>query len=424
MLTTLMAIMIVLLLLNFPMMIPLIVAPVAILLIYFPNLGPDLLMSQLLTGIESPVLLCVPLFIFAADIMTAGKTSERLLDFIGAFVGHMRGGYAVTTSAACTLFGAISGSTQATVVAIGKPMRQRLLKAGYNDSSAIALIINSSDVALLVPPSIGMIIYALAAGSGVSVGDLFIAGIIPGIIVFLSFATYSYFYAKVKNIPLAEKVDWNARLKFFLKALLPLGFPILIIGGIYTGTFTPVEAAGISVLYAFILEFIIYRSIPIKNLPKIALSTGLVTSAVFVLVAGGQVFTWVLGYARIPQQITEAVLGTDPSAIYVLIMVSIFFFIGCMFVDPIVVILILTPIFVPAASAAGVDLIHLGIIVTFQAALGSATPPFGVDIFTASAVFNKSYLDVIRGTPPFIIMLLIIGVLLIAFPQLSLVLVN
>ncbi|WP_186575913.1 TRAP transporter large permease [Aquibacillus kalidii] len=422
MLLTLMAIMIVLLLLNFPMMIPLIVAPIAVALIFFPFVNTDLLMDQLLTGIESPVLLCVPLFIFAADIMTSGRTSNRLLDFIGAFVGHLRGGYAVTTAAACTLFGAISGSTQATVVAIGRPMRERLLKVGYKDSSAIALIINSSDVALLVPPSIGMIIYALAAGSGVSVGDLFIAGIIPGLIVFLSFSIYSYFYAKIKKIPLADKVNWKERFKFTRKALLPLGFPILVIGGIYTGTFTPVEAAGISVLYAFILEVIIYKSIHLKELPKIALSTGLVTSAVFILVAGGQVFTWVLGFARIPQQITEAVLGNDPSALYVLIMVSIFFFIGCMFVDPIVVILILTPIFVPAATAADVSLIHLGIIITFQAALGSATPPFGVDIFTASAVFNKSYLDVIKGTPPFIIMLLLIGVLLVLFPQLSLML--
>ncbi|WP_407269191.1 TRAP transporter large permease [Radiobacillus sp. PE A8.2] len=422
MLLTLIAIMIVLLLLNFPMMIPLIVAPVIIVSIYYPDMGLTLVLDQLMTGIESPVLLCVPLFIFAADIMTSGRTSNKLLDFIGAFVGHIRGGYAVTTAAACTLFGAISGSTQATVVAIGRPMRERLLKVGYKDSSAIALIINSSDVALLIPPSIGMIIYALAA-DGVSVGKLFIAGIIPGCIIFLSFATYSYFYARIKNIPLADRVNWPDRLKVTAKALLPLGFPVLIIGGIYKGWFTPVEAAGISVLYAFILEFVIYRSIHIKELPKIALSTGLVTSAVFVLVAGGQAFTWVLGYAQIPQQITEAVLGSDPSGWYVLLMVSIFFFVGCMFVDPIVVILVLTPIFAPAATAAGVDPIHLGIIITFQAALGSATPPFGVDIFTASAVFNKSYLDVIRGTPPFIIMLLIIGVLLIVFPQLSLALI-
>ncbi|MGP4039497.1 TRAP transporter large permease [Gracilibacillus sp. D59] len=423
MLTTLLSIMIILLLLNFPMMIPLILAPVVVMLVFNPNLSMDLLMKQLLTGIESPVLLCVPLFIFAADIMTSGKTSQRLLDFIGAFVGHIRGGYAVTTAAACTMFGAISGSTQATVVAIGRPMRERLLKIGYKDSNAIALIINSSDVALLVPPSIGMIIYALAAGSGVSVGDLFIAGIIPGVIVFLAFAIYSVIYAKVKNIPLAERVSWPDRFKFFRKSLLPLGFPVIIIGGIYLGYFTPVEASGISVLYAIILEVLIFKTIPWKKLPGIALSTGLVTSAVFILVAGGQLFTWVLGYARIPQQITETVLGTDPSAVYVLVIVSIFFFVGCMFVDPIVVILILTPIFAPAAEAAGVDLIHLGIIITFQAALGSATPPFGVDIFTASAVFKKPYLEVIRSTPPFIIMLLIIGVLLIIFPQISLILI-
>ncbi|WP_163580426.1 TRAP transporter large permease [Gracilibacillus saliphilus] len=423
MLATLLTIMVILLLLNFPMMIPLILGPVIIMLIFNPNLNMDLLMGQLLTGIESPVLLCVPLFIFAADIMTSGKTSNRLLDFIGAFVGHIRGGYAVTTAAACTLFGAISGSTQATVVAIGRPMRERLLKVGYKDSSAMALIINSSDAALLVPPSIGMIIYAMAAGSGVSVGDLFIAGIIPGLMVFLAFTIYSVIYARIKDIPLAERVSWPDRFKFLRKSLLPLGFPIIIIGGIYLGYFTPVEASGISVLYAIILEVLIFKTIPWKKIPSIALSTGLVTSAVFILVAGGQLFTWVLGYARIPQQITEAVLGTDPSAIYVLIIVSIFFFVGCMFVDPIVVILILTPIFAPAAEQAGVDLIHLGIIITFQAALGSATPPFGVDIFTASAVFKKPYLEVIRSTPPFIIMLLIIGVLLIMFPQLSLVLI-
>ncbi|MCP8617369.1 TRAP transporter large permease [Salirhabdus salicampi] len=419
MVATLLSIMVVLLLLNFPMMIPLMAAPVIVLLLFFPAISPDLVIQQLKTGIEPEVLLAVPLFIFAADIMTTGKTANRLLDFIGAFVGHIRGGYAVTTAAACTLFGAISGSTQATVVAIGKPMRERLLKVGYKDPSAIALIINSSDVALLVPPSIGMIIYALVA-PGTSVGELFLAGIIPGVLVFLCFATYSFFYAKIKNIPLADRASWKNRLKFTWKALLPLGFPVIIVGGIYTGYFTPTEAAGVSVLYALILEVLIFRSVHIKELPKISMSTGLVTSAVFVLVAGGQLFTWVISFARVPQMLTESVLGTDPSAIYVLIIVSLFFFVGCMFVDPIVVILILTPIFYPAAMDAGIDPIHLGIIVTFQAALGSATPPFGVDIFTASAVFNKSYLDVIRGTPPFIIMLFAISILLIAFEEISL----
>lgn len=418
MVATLLIIMVLLLLLGFPMMIPLIAAPLVVLLLFFPNIDPIFMIQQMMEGISGYVLLAVPLFIFAADIMSTGQTSKRLLDFVGSFVGHVRGGYAITTAAACTLFGSISGSTQATVVAIGKPMRQRLLSIGYKDPHAIALIINASDVALLIPPSIGMIVYAVVSGS--SVGDLFIAGIGPGILIFLFFAIYSFFHAKRFNIPLAEKVTWKERFRFTKKALFPLGFPLIIVGGIYSGIFTPTEAAGMSVLYALLLELFIFRSIKINEIPNIALSTGLVTSAVFVLVAGGQAFSWVISYARIPQMITEAVLPADPTALHVLIIVSIFFFIGCMFVDPIVVILILTPIFYPVAMTAGVDPIHLGVVITFQAALGSATPPFGVDIFTASAVFNKSYLDVIKGTPPYIVMLIIVSILVILFEDISL----
>ncbi|RXJ01846.1 TRAP transporter large permease [Anaerobacillus alkaliphilus] len=418
MVATLLIIMVVLLLLGFPMMIPLIAAPLVVLLIFFPNIDPIFMIQQMMEGISGYVLLAVPLFIFAADIMSTGQTSKRLLDFVGSFIGHIRGGFAITTAAACTLFGSISGSTQATVVAIGKPMRQRLLSVGYKDSHAIALIINASDIALLIPPSIGMIVYAVV--SGTSVGDLFIAGIGPGILIFLFFAVYSYFHAKRYNIPLADKSTWVERLRFTKKALFPLGFPVIIVGGIYSGVFTPTEAAGISVLYALILELFVFRSIKIVDVPRIALSTGLVTSAVFVLVAGGQAFSWVISYARIPQLVTGAVLPADPTALNVLLIVAIFFFIGCMFVDPIVVILILTPIFYPVAMAAGVDPVHLGVVITFQAALGSATPPFGVDIFTASAVFNRSYLDVIRGTPPYIVMLIIVAILVILFEEISL----
>ncbi|UCZ52529.1 TRAP transporter large permease [Bacillus shivajii] len=419
---TMLAIMVVLLLMGFPMMIPLIVGPLVILFFFMDGLDPTIMIQQMVEGISSYVLLAVPLFIFAADIMSTGRTSKRLLDFVGAFVGHLRGGYAITTAAACTLFGSISGSTQATVVAIGKPMRERLLKVGYKDSSAIALIINASDVALLIPPSIGMIIYALVTGT--SVGDLFVAGIGPGLLIFLFFSVYAFIHAKIYNIPLADKMPWRQRGDVTLKALLPLGFPVIIIYGIYGGHFTPTEAAGVSVLYAIILEVLVFRSIRFKQLPEIALSSGIVTSAVFVLVAGGQAFSWVISFARIPRQMTEAVLGTDPSALYVLLIVALFFFIGCMFVDPIVVILILTPIFAPVAFDAGVDPVHLGVVITFQAALGSATPPFGVDIFTASAVFNRSYLDVIRGTPPYIIMLLIVGMLVILFEDISLFLLK
>ncbi|MFB5664387.1 TRAP transporter large permease [Alteribacillus sp. HJP-4] len=418
MVTTLVIIMAVLLLLGFPIMIPLMLAPLVLIIVYFPYTEPFFLVQQMLNGISTFSLMAVPMFIFAADIMTRGRTSKRLLDFIGSFVAHIRGGYAVTTAVSCALFGSISGSTQATVVAIGRPMRERLLKVGYKDSSAIAFIINSSDIALLIPPSIGFIIYALP--SQTSVGDLFIAGIGPGLLILLFFTIYAYIHARMFNIPLAEKATWRERFYHTRQAALPLMFPVIIIGGIYSGFFTATEASGMAVLYALILEVLVYRSVKVTDIPKIALSTGLVTSAVFVLVAGGQAFAYAISTAQIPRMIIDNLLGGDPGPIYVMIIVSLFFFIGCMFMDPIVVILILTPIFMPAAEAAGIDPIHLGVLIVFQAAMGSATPPFGVDIFTASAVFNRSYLDTIRGTPPFIIMLFIVNILLIFFPQISL----
>lgn len=421
MLWMLMIILAVLFILNFPMYIAMIVAPLAVVITYFPNLDPLLATQQLIAGVSPMVLLSVPMFIFAADIMSVGQTSNRLLDFVDTFVGHIHGGMAITTAATCTLFGAISGSTQATVVAIGRPMRDRLVNTGYDDDDVIALIISSAIIALLIPPSISMIMYCVVTGS--SVGDLFIAGVIPGLIILLFFSVYNYFRAKKKDIPRTERLNFKERLKAFKKALAPLGFPVIIFAGIYSGFFSPTEAAAVSVLYAIILEVFVFKSIKIKDISDIALSTAVVTTAVFVLVAAGSLLSWAISYARIPQMISEAVLGTTPSAIRVLLTVTVFFFIAGMFVDSIVAIVILTPIFFPMAMQAGVHPIHLGIIVTLQAAIASISPPFGCNIFTACAIFDVPFLTVVRRLPAYLIMLVIISALIIFVPQLSLVLV-
>ncbi|MCR6096251.1 TRAP transporter large permease [Salipaludibacillus agaradhaerens] len=405
-----------LLLIGYPMMVPMIVAPLVVMWVYFPEVDPVVLVQQYYAGLDSFVLLAVPMFIFAADIMSAGKTSQRLLDFIGSFLGHLRGGYAITTAAACTLFGSISGSTQATVAAVGTPMRKKLLESGYKEKQAIPLIINASDLALMIPPSLAMIMYAVVTGT--SVGELFIAGILPGIIIFLMFSVYSYLLAKHQNLVGNDhKATWQERLYAFRKALLPLGFPILIIGGIYSGFFSPTEAAAVSVAYAFILEVFVFKTIKIKGIPRIAESSAIVTAAVFILVAAGTSMSWILSYAKLPSGIIASVFGSEPSATYVLIVVAVAFFIGCMFVDPLVVILILTPIFFPVAETAGVDPIALGVIITLQAAIGSATPPFGVDIFTAVAVFNRPYAEIVKGTWPYILILLAASALFIIFPD-------
>jgi tripartite ATP-independent transporter DctM subunit len=312
----------------------------------------------------------------------------------------------------------VSGSTQATVVAVGGPLRPRMLKGGYKDSFVLALIVNSSDIAFLIPPSIGMIIYGVVSKS--SIPELFIAGIGPGLLILLFFSIYSMIYARINGVPTEAAASWGERLSSIRRALWPLGFPVLIIGGIFGGVFSPTEAAAVSVLYALFLETIIYRSINLKDFYAIAKSTGMVTAVVFILVGAGAAFAWVLSFAQIPQQLLGAIGIDQMGQIGVLFTISIAFFIGCMFVDPIVVILILVPIFAPVIKSTGLDPILVGTLITLQAAIGSATPPFGCDIFTAVAVFKRPYLEVIRGTPPFVFMLLLVSVLLIFFPQIAL----
>ncbi|MDB6181405.1 TRAP transporter large permease [Paracoccus fistulariae] len=411
--------MIVLLLLGFPMMIPLIAGSLIGFVALFGGVGQlDTMVQQILGGIRPASLIAVPMFIFAADIMTRGQSASRLIDLVMAFVGHLKGGLAISTAGACTMFGAVSGSTQATVVAVGGPLRPRMLKAGYNDSFVLALIVNASDIAFLIPPSIGMIIYGVV--SGTSISELFIAGIGPGLLILLMFSVYSYFYAVRNNVPVEPKATWPERGVAIRRALWPLGFPAIIIGGIYGGIFSPTEAAAACVLYALFLEMVVFREMDMKQLYATAKSTGLITAVVFILVGAGQAFSYVISFAQIPQAILGGV-GIDQMGPYgVLLTISIAFFVGCMFVDPIVVILIFVPIFAPVVKDVGLDPVLVGTIITLQVAIGSATPPFGCDIFTAIAVFKRPYLEVVRGTPPFIFMLLTTAALLIVFPQIAL----
>ncbi|MEZ9579201.1 MULTISPECIES: TRAP transporter large permease [unclassified Vibrio] len=416
---TLVSVMVILLFLSFPMIVPLAVGAL-IGLIHFSQVEPGVLIQQMVTGISPNALIAVPMFILAADIMTRGHTAYNLLGLIQAFVGHLRGGLPITTCISCTLFGSVSGSTQATVVSVGQIMRPKLLQAGYKDSFVMALIINASDIAFLIPPSIGLILYGTLANA--SVGELFIAGIGPGLVLASLFSLYSYAYS-VKHsdtISLVEKANTAERIEAIKKAILPLGFPALIIGGIYSGVVTPTEAASFAVLYAIIVECIFYRKLGVKDICDAALNTGLITAVVFVLVGVGQAFSWYISFEQIPQELLAPLNLEDASPEYILFVIALTFFVGCMFVDSLVVLLILTPIFMPIVNAAGIDPILVGVMVTLQMAIGSATPPFGCDIFTAIAIFERPYMEVIRGTLPFFLILILMSALLIFFPSIAL----
>lgn len=413
------------LLLGFPFMVTLLGSLILYLFVYMPDFAPRMiitLVQQVIAGVTPPALVCVPMFILSASIITSGESAKRLIHMLKVFVGHLPGGLPITTNASCTLFGAVSGSTQATVAAIGGTMRPMLLEAGYKSPFTLGLIINSSDIAFLIPPSIGFIVYGVATST--SIGMLFLAGIFPGLMILAMFSTYCYVYSKVNKIPTLPKAGWTERLTAMKRGMPVMGFPVIIVGGIYTGILSPTEASAAAVLYALFLETVIYRSITFDRIVDAFLQTGVITGVVFILVGAGQAFSFLIGFLQLPSQILPPLFGTDPSMLWVITIVVVVYFVACMFVDPIVAIFILSPVFQPYVVGAGVDPILLGTLVTLQAAIGSATPPFGCDIFTAQLIFRRPYLEVIGHALPFLLMLILATILLIAFPQIALFLPN
>ena len=362
MIACLVGLMFLFMLLGFPMLMGMSLSPLITMMIYTPQVDLTVVVQQMTAGVSTFVLLAVPMFIFAADIMAHGEMADRLLEFVGSWVRHIPGGLAITAGGACTIFGAISGSTQATLVAMGRPMFKPMIKAGYPVSHVIALLMCNANIALLIPPSVCMIMYCVCTGT--SVGDLFLAGIAPGIFMFLCFGIYDFIYAKKNKITAGSRASGKERLTAFKRAILALGFPVLVLGGIYSGKFSPTEAAAMSVLYALIVEGLIYKTVKLRDIPRIALGTGRVTAQVFILIAGGNAFSWLVAYAGIPQMLAGGVFANITSPTFVLATTSVFFFIACMFVDSIPVIIIMSPIIYPIAVACGVSPILLGIIVT------------------------------------------------------------
>lgn len=415
-------VMVAMLMLGFPFVIVLLGPVLAYLGINMPNMNLQVVIQQIINGFSPPALVCVPMFILAANIMTSGKAAARLVEMIRVFVGHIPGGLAITTNASCTLFGAVSGSTQATVSAIGGTMRPMLLKAGYSSSFTLGLIINASDIALLIPPSIGFIVYGVVTST--SIGKLFLAGIGPGVLIFILFSIFVFFYSKIKKIAIMEKSTKAQKIKALKDGYLVLGFPIIVVGGIYAGIFSPTEASAAGVLYAVLLEGIIYKTLTFAKLKKAILDAGIVTGVVFILVGAGQMFSWLISFLRIPQAIMPQIIGTDPTQLQLIIVVVIAYFVACMFVDPIVAIYVLSPIFQPYVVMTGIDPVFLGTLIVLQAAIGSATPPFGCDIFTAQLIFRRPYMEVIRSTPPFVLILIFSTILIIMFPGIATFLPN
>ena len=388
----------------------------------FTNLDLALLAQYSVTGIDSFPLLAIPFFILAGTIMSVGGIATRLIDVAASMLGFITGGLGAVVAVSSMFFGALSGSSLATVSAIGSIMVPEMQRKGYDLGYSAVLTACAGTVGAVIPPSIPLVIYGVVTGT--SVGDLFIAGIIPGILIGIGLMIGNYFVCKKRGYKGEERVPVRGVLKNIWIAKWALLAPVIILGGIYTGIFTPTEAAVVAVVYSIVVSAFIYREITLKGLYEAFVTTAVVNGITTFLLGLSTGFAAYLSMAQVPKELTIWLTGlTDNKFLFLLIINVALLIIGCV-IDNIPAVVILAPMLLPVMVAYGVDPVHFGIFMTINLLIGLVTPPYGCSLFVASAVCNVKMEDMLKNIGvPFLV--LIICLLLITFiPALSLVLVK
>ncbi|HKL75480.1 MAG TPA: TRAP transporter large permease subunit [Halanaerobiales bacterium] len=403
------------LIMGLPIFLNLMATGLITLVSFFP-MDPLILIQRGIGGVNKFSLLAIPFFLLAAQIVSEGEIGERLIKLAKTLVGHLPGGLALTTVVTCMIFGAISGAGAAAVVAIGSIVYPALTKSDYGEKFSMGLILSSSSIAMLVPPGIAMVLYAILTGN--SIANLFIAGLGVGILLGLGFMIYSYIYAKKHDIVLEERATLKEVWDALKEGVWALGLPVIIIGGIYSGVFTPTEAAGVSVAYAAFVEMVIYKDISVKELFEISCKAGNTIAMIMILIAAGSIISWVMTIGQLPQMVVSLLSGANN--IVILLLLNVVFLIAGMFIDPNSAIIVLTPLVYPLTRVLGIDPIHFGMIIVLNLSIGMITPPFGLNIFVATGAFDIGYERIVSGILPFIIINLIILMLITFVPQISL----
>ncbi len=419
--TTLFLIMFVMLALNIPVFMVL-VSSSAFVISSISNISFEMVLQRMFSGVDKFSLMAVPFFIFAANIMNQGGLAPRIIDFTQSLVGHKRGGLAYTVVITCMFLGAVSGSAPATVVAICSIMLPTMLDGGYGKAFSVGLIIASASVAVIIPPSIGMIVYGTVTNT--SIGQIFMAGFIPGIIYGTCFMVYSFFYARKNNIPTRPKATRAEVFASFKTAGWALGIPILIIGGIYGGVFTPTESAGVVTVYAMLVGCLIYKELKFTDLPKVAYESAIATAQVMIILAGASIFAWLLTRLQVPAAMAGVITKVAGNKITLLLFINIILLIAGMFIDAASIQTIMSPLFLPIAVSFGVDPVHLGIIMVVNGAIGMLTPPFGLNLFVASSITAIPLSELMRSIWIWVILSCIALLIITYVPQISMFLPN
>ena len=406
------------LLLSVPVGLALLLASLATILFTDVALPFSLLTQVMITANDSFPLMAIPFFILAGVIMGRGGVSERLLDVASSFVGHYRGGFAVAAILTAMFFSAISGSGPATVAAIGTIMIPAMVKRGYNKVFATALIAASGTIGIVIPPSIPLVIYGVA--SGTSVGDLFLAGIIPGILMGISLMIWAVLHARKKNYQTDPKATWKERWQALNRGKGALLMPVVILGGIYGGFFTPTEAAVVAVVYGLVLSFLFYREMTWKETISVIYDSSITTGSIMIIVAAAAVFGRILALEQIPSEVASAMMSISSNPIVFLLLVNLLLLIVGTFMETIAAVIILTPILLPLTVQMGIDPVHFGLIMIVNLSLGFITPPLGLNLFVAAGIADLKIEPLVRAIIPAFLALIITLLIITYIPQISL----
>ncbi|GEN22215.1 TRAP transporter large permease [Halomonas cupida] len=384
---------------------------------FFGSTNPVIVPMRMFTGMNNFSLMAIPFFILAAELMRIGGLSDRLINLAKALVGWVPGGLAAATVLSCLFFGSISGSSPATVVAIGSIMFPALVAAGYNKLFAIGLIATAGTLGPIVPPSIALIIYGSVTGT--SVGQLFAAGLLPAVLIATLLIVYCMVYASIKGYERAPFPTLREIIQAFKAAAWGLGLPFILLGGIYSGVFTPTESAAVACVYGLFIGMVVYRTIRWPELLTTLRSSGLTSATLLLITAGASAFSWLLAITGTPTQLASQVLSLTDDPLQVMALFNVVMIIAGFFLDSASAIIVLSPLLQPIAAQVGVDPVHFGVITLVNFSVGMITPPVGLNLFVAMSISRMSLQQVFRACLPFIAMMLVALVVITYVPWLS-----
>ncbi len=391
-------------------------------LLVFTDISPIEISAMMFEKIEHYSLMAIPMFIFAGNLLSKGSAAQRIIEFAKSIVGHLPGGLPISAIFASIIFAAVSGSSPATVVAIGSIMFGAIMQAGYPKRYAVGTIATAGSLGILIPPSIVLIVYGVTAE--VSIGKLFMAGVIPGIMLGVMMMAVTYIGAVRLGFKRTEPKPFKERLARMKDAAWGLFTIVLVIGGIYGGIFTPTEAAAVACVWAFIVSVFIYRDIKVTEIWGTALESAKTTAMIMFIIANAMLFAHFLTIENIPQAITEALIEANVNKYMFLIAVNLLLILAGSFMEPSAIIMIMVPLLLPVAVALGIDPIHFGIIITVNMELGMVSPPVGLNLFVTSGLTGMSIKDVIVAAFPWTLTILVGLILVTYIPQISLFLPN